>query len=359
MDMDMDMDMDIQVQPIFMIGTQRSGSNLLRLMLNQLDEIASPHPPHILKRMYPLLDYYNDITRLHNFHQLADDVCRLVELNPVPWEGVILNRDEVISRCKNRSLLALFGAVYDICAETWGARTWCCKSLENIKFVDDIERYFDSPRYIYLYRDGRDVALSFQKAVVGEKHMYNIAANWANTQSIALKLRDRFEESRFFSVSYENLIENTEHTAQRLCKFLGVEYNCSMLDYHRSKEASRSAESSSLWSGLVQPVIKSNTQKYLHSASQEEIVIFESVAGHVLDNLGYQRAYVMQGEEKRFSETETALFNTENDRLKQDIISKIDKEDMERRDLQASHLDSIKLRHAPFENNQSYNRNDA
>jgi hypothetical protein len=132
-----------------------------------------------------------------------------------------------------------------------------------------------------------------------------------------------------------------------------------MLDYHRSKEASRSAESSSLWSGLVQPVIKSNTQKYLHSASQEEIVIFESVAGHVLDNLGYQRAYVMQGEEKRFSETETALFNTENDRLKQDIISKIDKEDMERRDLQASHLDSIKLRHAPFENNQSYNRNDA
>ncbi len=33
--------------PIFMIGTQRSGSNLLRLMLNQLPEIAAPHPPSL------------------------------------------------------------------------------------------------------------------------------------------------------------------------------------------------------------------------------------------------------------------------------------------------------------------------
>lgn len=34
--------------PIFMIGTQRSGSNLLRLMLYQLPCIAAPHSPHIL-----------------------------------------------------------------------------------------------------------------------------------------------------------------------------------------------------------------------------------------------------------------------------------------------------------------------
>ena len=39
---------------IFMIGTQRSGSNLFRLMLNQLPEIAAPHPPHILIRLMPL-----------------------------------------------------------------------------------------------------------------------------------------------------------------------------------------------------------------------------------------------------------------------------------------------------------------
>ncbi len=42
------------MDPIFMIGIQRSGSNLLRLMLNQLPEIAAPHPPHVL--LMPLHD---------------------------------------------------------------------------------------------------------------------------------------------------------------------------------------------------------------------------------------------------------------------------------------------------------------
>ncbi len=40
---------------LFMVGEQRSGSNLLRIMLGQADEIAAPHPPHILQRMMPLL----------------------------------------------------------------------------------------------------------------------------------------------------------------------------------------------------------------------------------------------------------------------------------------------------------------
>ncbi len=67
---------------IFMIGTQRSGSNLLRLMLNELPRIAAPHPPHILQRMIPLAPNYGDLEIRENFAQLVDDVCRLVELNP-------------------------------------------------------------------------------------------------------------------------------------------------------------------------------------------------------------------------------------------------------------------------------------
>lgn len=35
--------------PIFIIGTERSGTNLLRLILNAHPNIALPHPPHIMK----------------------------------------------------------------------------------------------------------------------------------------------------------------------------------------------------------------------------------------------------------------------------------------------------------------------
>src|SRR5512146_2348421 len=103
--------------PLFMIGTQRSGSNLLRLMLNQLPDIAAPHPPHILQRMMPLEKGYGDLSTDKNFKQMVDDVCKLVELNPVPWEGVKLDRKDVASRCRNHSVVAAFGAAYDAMAD--------------------------------------------------------------------------------------------------------------------------------------------------------------------------------------------------------------------------------------------------
>ena len=56
---------------IFMIGTQRSGSNLLRLMLNELPRIAAPHPPHILQRLMPLVPNYGDLEQRENFAHFA------------------------------------------------------------------------------------------------------------------------------------------------------------------------------------------------------------------------------------------------------------------------------------------------
>jgi LPS sulfotransferase NodH len=332
------------MMPIFMIGTQRSGSNLLRLMLNQLPEIAAPHPPHILQRLMPLLPGYGDLSVNAHFSQLLEDVCRLVELNPVPWEGVALDREDVARRCRVRNLVAIHGAVYDICAEAKGSKTWCCKSLANIQYVPQIEAYFKKPRYIYLYRDGRDVAVSFHKAVVGEKHYYHIAKEWASTQELALKLQREIELSRFFCVSYEELIANPERTAVDICDFLGVSFCESMLDYHRTSEAQRAASSSDLWVNVTNPVMKNNSRKFLREAGEQDIRVFESVAGHVLDALGYDLTYVKRGENIIFSEEDIAAFTAENNRLKEEVKKLIDPADIIRRDVQNNLLRDIKAR---------------
>jgi hypothetical protein len=332
--------------PIFMIGTQRSGSNLLRLMLNQLSEIAAPHPPHILQRMMPLEKGYGDLSRDENFMQMVDDVCKLVELNPVPWEGVTLDREDVASRCRERSVVAAFGAVYDINAETNHAATWCCKSLANINYLDEIEAYYgDAARYIYLFRDGRDVALSFRKAVVGEKHNYHIGNEWGGTQRIALKSRKHIDPSRFYNLSYESLTNSPEEAMRGLCNFLGAVYNDSMLEFHESDEAKRAASSSELWGNVVKPVMTDNTNKFLREMSQDDIRIFELVAGDVLDGLGYQRFHTQVGEMAQFSADEISRFDVENQRIKQEVLSKVDPEDMKRRDQQAALIKEIKDRH--------------
>jgi len=334
--------------PIFMIGTQRSGSNLLRLMLNQLTEIAAPHPPHIFERMQPLLDNYGDLKNTQNFTQLVNDVCKLIELNPVEWQDVNLDRKEIFQRCKkNRTLAAIYGCVYDIYAETHNAKTWCCKSLVNIHYVDMIEKHFDRPKYIYLYRDGRDVALSFQKAVVGEKHIYNIAKDWSCTQEKAIELMGRIKTKRVFCISYEELTKNSREVAINLCKFLGVKYTESMMDFYKTSEARNAASSSKLWSNVTNPVMSNNCGKYKIEMSEDDIRIFESVAGDVLDELGYERELVQKGSEIQFTDSDIELFNKLNKLKKSEITTIVDMHDIKRRERQSLLISEIKSRFGP------------
>jgi hypothetical protein len=329
---------------ILMIGTQRSGSNLMRLMLNQVPTIVAPHPPHILQRLMPLLPSYGDMSEPDNFRLLVNDVCRLVELNPVPWEGVVLDREDVASRCTEPSLVAVFAAVYDILAETRKAQTWCCKSLANVHYIPEMNDYLPKAKYIYLYRDGRDVAVSFKKAVVGQKHFYHIAQEWAAAQRAALKMRAQLDDSQFFSLSYEELTSQPEPILQALCSFLEVAYHPSMLDFHESNEANSTASSSSLWVNVTKPVMSTNTQKFLTQASEEEVKIFELVAGDVLDQLGYERTQTQLQDAANFSAETTAQFDLENQRLKAQVHETMDQGDRERREQQAALLREIKQR---------------
>lgn len=329
---------------ILMIGTQRSGSNLMRLMLNQIPTIEAPHPPHILQRLMPLMSSYKDLSDASTFAQLVDDVCQLIELNPVPWEGVVLDRQDIAGRCTQNSLVAVFSAVYDVLAETRGAQTWCCKSLSNVHYVPEIDEYLPKAKYLYLYRDGRDVAVSFKKAVVGQKHFYHIAQDWAKAQRAALKMRQKFDESQFFSISYESLTGSPEESLKALCKFLEVEYSPSMMSFHESSEAKNTASSSSLWNNVTKPIMNQNTKKFLKQASEEEVRIFELVAGDVLDALGYERTQTSSGDVADFSAEEIAQFDAENQRLKAERKETMDAEDRARRERQAALLQAIKDR---------------
>src|SRR6187397_2455909 len=104
------------MQALFLVGEQRSGSNLLRLMISNSHEIAAPHPPHILQRIDPVVPVNQTLTD-SQFGQMVDVVCNLVEKNPVPWLNTELIRDEVKERCREKTVIAIYGAVMDIYAE--------------------------------------------------------------------------------------------------------------------------------------------------------------------------------------------------------------------------------------------------
>ena len=129
-----------------------------------------------------------------------------------------------------------------------------------------------------------------------------------------------------------------------LCKFLGVRFNPSMLEFYKSDEARRAAESSELWGNVVKPIMADNTRKFLSDASENDIRIFESVAGDSLDALNYERLYVARGDETIFTEEDIQRFDAENLRLKEKMLDHTDAADLKRRDRQAILIQEIHSR---------------
>jgi len=325
---------------VFMVGEQRSGSNLLRLILNESDEIAGPHPPHILQRLMPLVEH-KDLTDSVVFQELIEHVCQLVEANPVQWDGIHFDRDDVFERCRENSLIAIFGAIMDVYAEGHNASTWLCKSLQNIRWANQLDAYFESSKYIYLYRDPRDVTLSFMKAVVGEKHPYFIAHQWNELQNLCISHGEKMPQERFMGVCYEDLISNTEQVVKKLCQFLNIEYRESMLVFHESREASRAANSSKLWENVAQPIMKTNSNKFLNEMSDLDIKIIESIVGNTMDKLGYERFKINRGYELKFSEGDIEKYKSENEMNKHAVVKNTDPGDLNRRKKQDSVIRNI------------------
>jgi hypothetical protein len=328
-----------KISGIQIIGTQRSGSNLLRLMLNQLDEIDAPHPPHILRTFVPLLPHYGDLNEKKNFDLLVDDVCNLVEYNPVPW-NLSFNREEIAAQCRSNSLLEIFRVIYAHKAESEKATHWCCKSMANVHFAAEMEQSVMQPFYIHLYRDGRDVALSFQKAIVGQKHMYHLALQWKNDQEQALNWCKNIPEERYIALSYEDMLQQPEACIQRICDKLGVPFTDKVRDYYRSEDSMVTAASGRMWQNVAQPIMSGNFNKYKTNASPEDIHLFESIAGDTLTSLGYDLENPGIGN-NGFSSEEVENFHVMNESMKLEARSKADPADLEKRKKQREFLQTL------------------
>ncbi len=275
------------MNPIFIIGTERSGTNLLRLMLDAHPEIAVPHPPHIVKLFGTLVSRYGDLADDGRFRLLIADVCRMVELHPYPWE-CRPDRERVFREARDRTLLAVYFAIYDQYREYAGKRRWCCKSTFMIDHVPEILSYFPDARFIFMVRDGRDVAVSAKSSIFNHYHVYYSALRWQREQATGLNWLAALPPEQIMLLKYEELIADPPGEVRRLCSFLGEPFSEGMLEYHRSREAQKSGSLSLSWENTAKPVLRANAEKFRKSLSAGEILLFEAIACRELDRLGYR-----------------------------------------------------------------------
>ncbi|MDC0713789.1 sulfotransferase [Stigmatella sp. ncwal1] len=314
---------------LFLIGTSRSGSNMLRLMMNQAADIHAPHPPLFMERMRPFQAGFGDLTQDANFDALLESACRLVETNHVPWDIAPLDRAEVRAMCRSRDVVGVYDALMSLSAQRHGKGSWLCKASSNVHFLPEIEQHFGEDAYfLHLVRDGRDVLTSYLRVLVGEKTTYHVGYQWALEQQLCLALQKRTPSRRYLSVRYEDLLADPRQHLSRVCDWLGISFRPEMVAFNESDEAQKTADCGQMWANVKKPLMQDNTQKWKSELSAEQILMFELVAGEMLRHHGYELS-LAGSLQATASPADVMLLDHVNNRMKALVLARIPQRDLD------------------------------
>jgi hypothetical protein len=273
--------------PFYIIGTERSGSNLLRVILNAHPDIDVPHPPHILKYFHALEAGYGDLNQDKARRRLLKDVMRLLAVHIYPW-GLKIDADAAINQARPGGLFGIFGAIYDQHLAHTKKRRWGCKSTFMVHHIDAALKRDPEAKFIWLVRDPRDVAVSAKKSVFSPFHPLFSAELWDQQQRTALGAIAQ-HPGAILKVHYEDLIANLKPELEKIMGFLGERLHLDMLEHHRSAAAKKGAGLSESWKNTGAPVVKTNAGKYRSALSARHIALVEHACTETMDTLGYTR----------------------------------------------------------------------
>lgn len=271
--------------PVFIIGTERSGSNLMRFLLNAHPNITIPHPPHIMRDFSKFLELYDDLNEDKNFLALARDVAATVNRHFAPWSFSV-SGDDLFVRAPLRSLYGVYTALYDLHLEKSGKKRWGCKSTFMHRHIDEIVCTHPHARFVHLVRDPRDVAVSAKKSIFCKYTAYKTAKLWAEEQAHIQVWKKRIP-SQILSVRYEDLTESPEPTLKRVMSFLSERYFDNQLEAFRGEEAQALSRLSKSWENCQAPVSQKSVGQFELELKAKEVEHVEWQARGLMIDFGY------------------------------------------------------------------------
>ena len=266
--------------PVIVLGVGRSGTTLLRVMLDRSSQIAIPYESffvtplaHRHGRRPNLDDFLDDLGR---FYQLYEWGIAPEDVRPRLREG--MTTGEAIS------------AVFEVYAEREGKLRWGDKTPLYMQHLRLLERLFPDALWVHLVRDGRDAALSFLELPEGfsgktwalPRTAAQFAARW-RTEILAARKLGTHVGARYLELRYEDLVTEPERELRRVCEHASLTWEPAMLEHADVPEVSSMPEHRN----IAQPPTP-GLRDWRTQMSRKDALAFEQVAGDVLRSAGYE-----------------------------------------------------------------------
>jgi hypothetical protein len=240
--------------PIFVGGLHRSGTTLMRQILNSHPHIACG----------PESDLFQD----NGLERIYTDLRAI-------WPTILSPHYAFDPHLVDQVMAALMHSIFMPYCQQQGKPRWAEKTPKNILVIDTLFAWFPAAQFIHMIRDPRDAFCSVrERAAKNKKPRWaamtpeQTAISWCRRINSGVAWREHPE--RYHEVRYEDLVSQPEATLRPLFAFLGEPWEASVLEHH--------------------PTFSTSVGRWQRELSAAEVTAIEAVAGETMHALGYPLA---------------------------------------------------------------------
>lgn len=270
--------------PFFIVGPQRSGTTLLRLMLSSHPRIIVPPESHFVPDLInwekkvgslsiekeKVINWLINHKRLDDFEFSKEDLYKLLfTLSPFTAKNIVTAIFELYTKRNNKV--------------RWGDKTPRYRA-----FIPDLLELFPGAKFIFMLRDGRDTALSNYNVPFGPRFLGDCAYLWKKSIAEAWAGLATVPKENYLLLKYEELINNPENTLAQLCEFLGEKYYPQMLAFYRDSSGLVPKWENTWHSKTHSPLDKNSVGKWKRELTSKQIKLIEILISDELLKHGYQ-----------------------------------------------------------------------
>jgi len=280
---------------VFIVGMNRSGTTLLRMMLDAHPQLTIPPETHFVPDL---------IKAVREPGATPEDALEAMK-SAREWGDFGFSDEEMLTRLRALRKLKPGAAVrtfYEAYMQQQGKPRWGEKTPTYVQKMKLIQRALPESRFVHVIRDGRDVALSVLDRTVRDLTAADVARRWR--KKITKAREDAPALEHYMEIRYEDLILETEPVLRKVCEFADLPWDEAMLSYHersaeRLQEMARALPAEGRAKELsverrmathamtTKPPSADRVARWRTQMSAEQRAAFETEAGELLKQLGY------------------------------------------------------------------------
>lgn len=240
-----------QLKPsnVFIVGVGRSGTKFLQSILNGHPELNISTETQFLSSalhdgFIKTANKIGDLKDDTNLEALVDKMFNN-EIFGAFWKRKILkDKQSILQKFKasDREFKTLFRIIIEEDMLQNNKTIAGEKTPSHLYHVDTLFKWFPQAKIIQIIRDPRKVLASEMHKNLKPDHplkkgsmFYNLSLlfyvliNWNNSAKLDKKYMQKYPQ-RYMSVRYEDLLKDHENTVRKVCDFLNLSFNSSMLN---------------------------------------------------------------------------------------------------------------------------------